>query len=264
MGRPPDPSGRTHRHRERDLPPRGRALGAAGPSEGPTRPGGKEFEWLPRLAPLLPVEIPIPVGQGRPTADYPWYWEVHTWVHGDTAPVERIDATRAVRDLAGLVGVLQQVSPKGAPRGRGIALAERDEETRSWLERFDGDQRVTAAWERALSATPWGRPARLASRRPGWAELDRPRRADERGDRLGLDGVGDPACDVMVAWKLHSAEARDAFRRALPIDDATWERARGWVLSQSVAALAYYTPKSAPVLYAEAQSWLQLVLSETA
>ena len=51
-------------------------------------------------------------------------------------------------------------------------------------------------------------------------------------------GVGDPAFDVMVAWKLHSAAARDAFREALPTDEATWDRARGWVLSQAVAALA--------------------------
>jgi aminoglycoside phosphotransferase (APT) family kinase protein len=60
--------------------------------------------------------------------------------------------------------------------------------------------------------------------------------------------VGDPACDVMVAWKLPSPAARDAFRDALPTDDATWERARGWVLSQAVAILAYYTPQNSPVL----------------
>jgi aminoglycoside phosphotransferase (APT) family kinase protein len=42
---------------------------------------------------------------------------------------------------------------------------------------------------------------------------------------------------------------RDAFREALPTDDATWERARGWVIWQSVAALAYYTPKNNPSLY---------------
>ena len=50
-------------------------------------------------------------------------------------------------------------------------------------------------------------------------------------------GVGDPACDVMVAWKLHSSAARDAFREALPTGEATWERARGLVPSQAVAAL---------------------------
>ena len=78
----------------------------------------------------------------------------------------------------------------------------------------------------------------------------------------GAMGVGDPACDVMVAWKLHSAVARDAFRDALPTDDATWERARGWVVSQAVAALAYYTPENNPALYHEAEAWLRLVMSE--
>jgi aminoglycoside phosphotransferase (APT) family kinase protein len=75
-------------------------------------------------------------------------------------------------------------------------------------------------------------------------------------------GVGDPACDVMVAWKLRTAAARDAFREALPTDDATWERARGWALSQAVAILAYYTPQNNPTLYREAESWLSLVLAE--
>jgi aminoglycoside phosphotransferase (APT) family kinase protein len=78
----------------------------------------------------------------------------------------------------------------------------------------------------------------------------------------GSMGVGDPACDVMVAWKLRSSEARDAFREALPTEDATWERARGWVLSQAVAALAYYTPENNPTLYHEAENWLGLVMSD--
>jgi aminoglycoside phosphotransferase (APT) family kinase protein len=78
----------------------------------------------------------------------------------------------------------------------------------------------------------------------------------------GMMGVGGPACDVMVAWKLHSLVARDAFRAAPPTDDATWERARGWVISQAVAALAYYTPENNPTLFHEVQSWLELVLSE--
>jgi aminoglycoside phosphotransferase (APT) family kinase protein len=42
---------------------------------GPTQPGGKLFEWLPTLAPLLPVAIPGPVAQGHPTLDYRWFWE---------------------------------------------------------------------------------------------------------------------------------------------------------------------------------------------
>ncbi|HEY1366600.1 MAG TPA: aminoglycoside phosphotransferase family protein [Gaiellaceae bacterium] len=229
---------------------------------GPTEPGGVELEWLPRLAPLLPVEIPLPVAQGRPSVDYPWFWDVHTWVGGDTVPVERIDALQAARDLAALVGALQQLDPTGAPQGRGIPHAERDDDVRYWLEKFEGDGRATAAWERALAAPPWAGP-------PVWhhGDLD-VRNWLVRDGRIsgvidwGAMGVGDPACDVMVAWKLHSRAARDAFRESLPTDDDTWERARGWAVSQAVAIVAYYTPENNPALYHEAASWLELALSE--
>jgi aminoglycoside phosphotransferase (APT) family kinase protein len=133
---------------------------------------------------------------------------------------------------------MQQLDSAGAPPGRGVSLAKRDAEIRHWLARFDGDQIVTVEWERALAAPPW-------DGRPVWhhGDLD-VRNWLVRDGRIsgvidwGAMGVGDPACDVMVAWKLHSRAARDAFREALPTDDATWERASGWVLSQAVAILA--------------------------
>ena len=229
---------------------------------GPTKARGKEFDWLPRLARALPLEVPVPVAQGHPTDEYPWFWDVHTWLEGETATVEDIDAIEAARDLAAFVAALQQVDAAGAPRGRGIPLSERDEEIRQWLASFASDPAVTEEWERAVAAPPWDGP-------PVWhhGDLD-VRNWLVRGGRIrgvidwGSMGVGDPACDVMVAWKLHSREARDAFREALPTDDATWVRARGWALSQAVAALAYYTPENNPSLYHEAQRWLELALSE--
>ena len=219
-----------HGHHQCDLPARGRALRPARASSGgPTEPGGTELDWLPRLAPLLPVEIPVPVAQGSPSGDYPWFWDIHTWVEGETVPIEEVDPIRAARDLAALVGSLQQVSPEGALPGRGIPLAERDEDTRYWLARFNGNSAVAAEWERALAAPPW-------DGAPVWhhGDLDARNWLVREGRITGvidwdMMGVGDPACDVMVAWKLHSSAARDAFREALPTDDATWERARGWV-----------------------------------
>jgi aminoglycoside phosphotransferase (APT) family kinase protein len=230
--------------------------------DGPTKPDSDEFDWLPRLAPVLPLEVPVPVAQGRPSTNYPWFWEIHRWVDGETMPVAQLDVIQAARDLAAFVGALQHVSPAGAPLGRGIPLAERDEDARYWLTRFGGDPAIKQEWERALAARPWDGP-------PVWhhGDLDA-RNWLVRDGRIsgvidwGSMGVGDPACDVMVAWKLHSPAARDAFREALATDDATWERARGWVLSQAVAILAYYTPDNNPTLYHEAERWLDLVLSE--
>jgi aminoglycoside phosphotransferase (APT) family kinase protein len=229
---------------------------------GRTQPGTKERQWLPGLAPLLPVDIPIPVVEGRPTSQYPWYWDIQTWVHGDTVDVEDIDAIQAARDLASLIKALQRVDPTEAPEGRGIPLAKRDQEFRYWLARYRGNPNVSREWDRALSAPEWKGP-------PVWhhGDLDS-RNWLVRAGRIsgvidwGSMGVGDPACDVMVAWKLHSPAARDAFRDALPTDDATWERARGWALSQAVAILAYYTSDNNPVLYREAEAWLELVMAE--
>jgi aminoglycoside phosphotransferase (APT) family kinase protein len=230
--------------------------------DGPTEPGGKELDWLPHLAPQLPLAIPVPVAQGRPSTAYPWFWDVHTWVDGGTVPVGEIDAIEAARDLAAFVASLQQIDPSGAPQGRGIPLAERNEAMPFWVERFSGDPAALLEWERALTVPPWEGP-------PVWhhGDLD-VRNWLVRDGRIsgvidwGSMGVGDPACDVMVAWKLHSSAARDAFREALPVDDATWDRARGWAVSQAIAALAYYTPENNPTLYREAETWLGLVLSE--
>jgi aminoglycoside phosphotransferase (APT) family kinase protein len=229
--------------------------------DGPTGPADKAFEWLPRLAPLLPLEIPVPVAQGRPTVEYPWFWDISAWLRGDVVPVEDIDAIQAARDLARFIGALQHVDPSGAPRGRGIPLAERDAEIQYWLAKFEGDPAVRVEWERALAAPPW-------DGRPVWHHGDLDARnwlvRDGRISGIidwGSTGVGDPACDVMVAWKLHSLVARDSFREALPTDDATWQRARGWALSQAVAILAYYTPDNNPILYHEAESWLELAMS---
>jgi aminoglycoside phosphotransferase (APT) family kinase protein len=232
--------------------------------DGPTAPGGKEHDWLPRLAPQVPLDVPVPVAQGRPGAAYPWFWDVQSWVAGKTVPVGEIDAVRAARDLASFVRALQAVDPAGAPAGRGVPLAELDGSFRHWVARFDGDPAVHDEWERARAVPPWDGP-------PTWHHGDLDARnwlvRDGRVHGVidwGAMGVGDPACDVMVAWKLHSADARDAFRTALPTDDATWARARGWVVWQAVAALAYYTPETNAALYREAERWLELVLSERA
>jgi aminoglycoside phosphotransferase (APT) family kinase protein len=230
---------------------------------GARTPGSKEVEWLPRLAPQLPLEIPVAVAEGSPSDEYPWYWEIHTWVEGESVAIDDIDQSQAARDLALFIKALQRVDPTNAPRGRGIPLADRDKEFRHWLARFRGEPAIAIEWERALAAPPWTGP-------PVWhhGDLD-PRNWLVKDGRIsgvidwGSAGVGDPACDVMVAWKLYSVAARDAFREALPIDDATWDRARGWALSQAVAALAYYTPENNPVLYREAEMWLKLVLAES-
>ena len=155
---------------------------------GPSVPGGKELDWLATLAPLLPLEVPIPIGQGRPSGEYHWYWDVHTWVGGETMPVEALDAVQAAHDLAQFVGALHRVDPDGAPHGRGVPLAERDDDFRRDLVRFDGGTAVVAAVGTCAGSTEVGRATGVAPRRPGHAQLGGAAWADKRRHRLGLHG----------------------------------------------------------------------------
>ena len=53
-------------------------------------------------------------------------------------------------------------------------------------------------------------------------------------------GLGDAACDLMVAWNLLDARSRAVFRAELEVDEATWVRGRGWALWTGLVALPYY------------------------
>ena len=234
----------------------------------PTRPRPavtleKERRWLPRLAPHLPLAVPTPLAEGAPSEDYPFTWSIYSWLPGATvieAPIA--DLRQAAVDLAGFIRALQRIDATGGPGpgehnfGRGEPLANRDEPMRAAIAALGAHDRV-AAWEEALSVPDWDRP-------PVWihGDLDARNVLVENG-RLsavldfGSVGVGDPACDVMVAWKLFDGDSREVFRRELAVDDATWARARGWALSQALVALAYYTLETNPVLVREAQHWLE-------
>jgi len=205
----------------------------------------KEHRWLPRLAPLLPLAIPVPLARGAPGEGYPWHWSVYRWLEGENATIDRVDDPRqAATDLARFVAALQRIDPNGGPPARrGVPLATRDALTRDAIassQRMLDTDAVTAAWEAALEAPGWrGPPAWIHGDLQSGNLLAQHGRITAVIDFGGL-GVGDPACDLMVAWNLLSAETRDVFRAALTVDDATWARGRGWALSVGLIALPYY------------------------
>ena len=232
----------------------------------------KERRWLPRLAPLLPLAVPLPLAEGTAGEGYPFSWSVYRWLSGENATVGRIaDPSRLATDLAQFVAALQRIDPAGGPPpgehnfGRGAPLETRDQATRASIDALSGaiDVRaVTAAWEAALRAREWQRPGVWVH-----GDLDSRNLLVEQGRLCGVIdfgglGVGDPACDVMVAWKVLTADSRHVFRDALSVDDATWARGRGWTVSQAVGALSYYTMRTNAVLVREARRWLVEVLAD--
>jgi aminoglycoside phosphotransferase (APT) family kinase protein len=232
----------------------------------------KELRWLPRLAPQLPLAIPIPKAEGTPAEGYPFPWAVYMWLKGENATVNRVtDFSQLAIDLALFLAALHRVDPTGGPSPgthnffRGVPLRMRDEMTRNaitFLGRAIDRDAVTAAWEAALEATEWEQP-------PVWVhgDLDS-RNILAEGGRLcavidfGGLGVGDPACDVMVAWKLFSADVRDIFRNELSVEDSMWRRSQGWALSQALMALSYYREETSPQLVVEARQWMTEILAD--
>ena len=210
----------------------------------------KEQRWLPKLAPHLPLAIPVPLAMGEPGEGYPWRWSVYRWLEGENTTLEQLDDPhQAAVDLARFITALQHIDAAGGPppgehnSSRGVPLATRDARVRAAIAALDGmidSGAVTAAWEAALRAPVWpGAPVWIHGDLQGGNLLAREGRLCGVID-FGCLGVGDPACDLIVAWNFLSAETRDTFRAALAVDDATWERGRGWALSVALIALPYY------------------------
>jgi aminoglycoside phosphotransferase (APT) family kinase protein len=210
----------------------------------------KEQRWLPKLAPLLPLPIPTPVAMGEPASGYPWKWSIYRWIEGDVAAPERIgDLSDFATTLAQFLIALQRIESTEGPRPgphnfhRGGSLTTYDAETRQAIAalkgRIDGDT-ATEVWEAALKTT-WDRP-------PVWIHGDvgagnllvQAGRLSSVID-FGMLGVGDPACDLSIAWTLFAGESRKAFRATLSLDADAWVRGRGWTLWKALILAAGLT-----------------------
>lgn len=207
----------------------------------------KEQLWLPRLAPQLPLPIPTPLALGEPGEGYPWRWSIYGWIEGETAGRAQItDRVMFARDLARFLQALHAADAAGGPAPgrhnffRGGPLATYDRETRDAIavlaDRIDGPLAL-GLWEAALAAAWDGRPV--------WLHGD-----VSPGNMLARDGVlsavidfgscavGDPACDLAIAWTFFEGESRAAFRDALPLDPGTWARGLGWALWKALIVTA--------------------------
>ncbi|MBZ4017800.1 aminoglycoside phosphotransferase family protein [Streptomyces purpurogeneiscleroticus] len=231
----------------------------------------KEHEWLPRLAPRLPVAVPVPLGKGVPGEGYPWHWSVYRWLPGRARSAPGLglglDAGLFAKDLAEFVGALRRIDTAGGPPSyRSEPLAARDAATRGDVEALRGvidTETATAAWEEALRAPAPDGPA-------VWIHADlQPGNVLVEDGRLsavidfGCLGLGDAAVDLLAAWYLLPVDARAVFRTAVAADDAAWARGRGWALSVALAELRYYRVTN-PVMAAIARHVIGEIVTDHA
>lgn len=206
----------------------------------------KEHRWLPVLACHLPLSIPEPVAMGSPADEFPYPWSIYRWIDGDPANSAQVpDPAQFAGDLAAFLQALHTVDASdGPPPGqhnfhRGGPLHTYDGQVRDALRSLAGQvdaATATALWDAALATTWDGRPM--------WVHGDvAPSNLLVADGRLravidfGCAAVGDPACDLVIAWTYFEGESRERFRRGLSLDEATWARGRGWALWKCLIAL---------------------------
>ncbi len=211
---------------------------------------GKEHAWLPRLAPGLPLAVPLPVAKGEAANGYPYPWSVVRWLDG--TPLDALDGRggeSVARDLGGFVAALHGLDASAGPaagghnHGRGAPLAVFDREMRRRFQALSDMAdlaAIVAAWERGLGVAAW-------AGAPVWVHGDlKDANLLAQDGALsgvldwGLAGVGDPAADLGAGWSLFEGASRAAFREAVAVDDATWARGRAWALIEGVLAVSYY------------------------
>lgn len=209
----------------------------------PSGPGyaaqpGKEWQCLPHLAVHLPVPVPKVLGEGNPGQGYPYHWSILSYLEGVPAAPRLATSTAFAEDLAAALRALRTtpIGPGPAPgmhnfhRGGDVRIYDQD--LRKALDQLGASvdrNTILKVWTAACHSQ-W-------TAAPVWVHGDIAMgNLLARDDRLaglidfGCCAVGDPACDLTIAWTLFDGPARDTFRKAVGYDTATWARARGWAV----------------------------------
>ncbi len=224
-----------------------------------------EQQWLPVLAPALPLDVPVPWFAGRASDRFPWAWSVCRWLPGrSAAEAPPADPVATARTLAAFVAALHMPAPAGAPANpfRGVALQQRaaavGDRAASLAAVIDAP-RVLAVWDDLLATPEWDGP-------PLWLHGDlHPSNMLTNNDRIsavidfGDICAGDPATDLALAWMMFEPAERGLFRETASIDEHTWKRAAGWALNLS---LAYLTGDDSTSMPAIGRATLAQVLAE--
>ncbi|WP_422376318.1 aminoglycoside phosphotransferase family protein [Roseibium sp.] len=207
----------------------------------------KESDVLRQIGGHLSVEVPQVVATGKASEDYPLPWSIRRWIPGDTLEnCTNLDEDRFAKSLGKCLVELRNIPATGGPYAgkhsffRGCHPSIHGDEVQESLKRLDSTldrERCLEIWHQGIGTAWPGAPVWLhGDVAPGniiVASSEVKAFID-----FGLCGLGDPACDFVMAWTYFSPESRQTFREACAIDEATWQRARAWALWKALVCLA--------------------------
>ncbi len=201
-----------------------------------------EQKWLPFLAKNLSVKIPDPIAFGKPSEIYPMPWSIYSWIDGRSANQLSLDDKTLeiiAFELSEFLKQLHKISIYNAPSAgkhnffRGSHSSVYDLEAKEALAKLNLSDEI---WQKALQSK-W-------NKNPVWIHGDLVAgnillKNDHLVGVIDFGGmaVGDPACDLIIAWTLFKNESRKIFWQNLDLDEETWNRARGWALWKTAIEL---------------------------
>ena len=217
----------------------------------------KEQALLPQLAPHLTVHIPVPIQMGVPSKEYPYLFSLYKWLEGKSLNLLVLDESSLEQlafDLGKFLKELQSIkSVDGPPPGqhnwwRGDHPSVYDKGTREQIAKLSSlieEDKALNLWERACK-TKW-------NNLPVWIHGDfavgnillKEGRLSAIIDFGGM-GLGDPACDLVIAWTFLKGKARHIFIKEMQLDEETWLRAKAWALWKATFELCQVKDQNIP------------------
>ncbi len=208
-----------------------------------------EQALLPKLAKQLSIAISETVKMGLPSDDYPYPFSIYKWLNGESAnhlTLSEKALAHIASALANFLTELQAISNLKGPspgqhnwwRGDHISVYDKGaKEQIANLRDIINAEHALDLWEKAC-ATKWENTA-------VWIHGD-----FASGNILikdnklsgiidfGGTALGDPACDLVIAWTFLKGNSRKIFQDAMALDDDTWLRAKAWALWKATFELS--------------------------
>lgn len=225
----------------------------------------KEQELLPQLAKHLSVRIPTPIHMGESSKDYIYPFSIYKWLPGKSInllTLTDIEKETLAYELSQFLKEIQRISSTGPTPGphnfwRGDHISVYDKGARAQIETLSPIINSHAAlnlWDRSC-ATRW-------DKQPVWIHGDFAigNILMDKGKLsaiidFGGTAMGDPACDLVIAWTYLTGKSRGIFIREMELDQDTWLRARAWALWKSTYELCDMKDKNS----LEAQSQKRII-----
>ena len=199
----------------------------------------KEWKWLNYLADKLSMPIRKPLFLGKANSDYPYSFLINQWIDGEELNDNNIVSKSDIaQSLGKFLKSLQNIDPSNGPiagehnffRGGNLKVYESmvwDSSKR--LKDVFPKEVIESLWNLATESQYEGKSFWIHGDMASGNVLIKDNRINGIID-FGQLGVGDPACDYVMAWTYFESDSKRVFLEELQCDTNMKNRAMGWAL----------------------------------